>query len=119
MWLSEIPAISNDQGHHKLVFHEHIIALGPTKYALALALWKQRQLHYRSGGQEPLCLGAAELGQLIANHKQNLQRQISRANVKLLPLGLEIVCLHSHGYALFCISELARLPANREPHLEG
>lgn len=104
--VAPLPALllRQDDVHHKLIVRDRLIALSRAEYVLVLALLQQRERHVQSG--QPLCLDLKDLSRVLGSSPVTVQRLLSKANTKLLAQEIEIVCLRSHGYALFLTSEL-------------
>lgn len=101
-----LPALSfrHDDLHHKLLVNDRLIALSHGEYVLVLALVQQRERYAQ--GIVPLCLDLTDLSQILGSSPETVQRLLSKANGKLLAQDYEVVCLYTHGYAIFHRSEL-------------
>jgi hypothetical protein len=96
-----------NEEHHVLVINGHIAPLTPTEYLLVVALLRQRERWETAAGCAPFAASYALLRQVTGiQQRRLLARHLSNASLKLLPLGIRVICVRE-GYAALFVHDLA------------
>ena len=97
--------LHNDD-HHLLVINGRLASLTPTEYLLCMALLRQRERWEAAVGQTPLCVSFGALQRLSGiQQRKLLAKHFNNASLKLIPLGVYVVCVGA-SYAVLLEADL-------------